>query len=257
MQILKAVGLVVFGIALGTALSMYVWNSLRRSIPTVTINEAALSLEDRTLFMKTCPGVPVGYSAEQTDYSAVVVDGVGHVSRVHDNTWIFFQEDEKLKQTDLMRMACEAILRDFRSMESSRSILPKHTQQQTRDTIDSSLRYALKDYRHGAIVGLALLDQQVGRVWLLSSIKDSTGKSPGRNEFRELMIDGLWIDPNTDLDAFRAQDEGTKRFLHSQAYQDHRAKELTLPSIVRKAREAAMKTDLYKEKLQLPAIPRK
>lgn len=56
---------------------------------------------------------------------------------------------------------------------------------------DTSTRYEFKDFRHGNIVGLALLDRQIGRAWLLTQSNDEKGKKV-RDEFKELRVEDLW-----------------------------------------------------------------
>lgn len=56
---------------------------------------------------------------------------------------------------------------------------------------DETDRYQLKQYNRGSIVGVALLDKKIGRVWFLREIVDEKGKRV-RDEFREEAVSELW-----------------------------------------------------------------
>jgi hypothetical protein len=52
-------------------------------------------------------------------------------------------------------------------------------------------RYQLAEYRHGSIIGLALVDTEVGRTWTLIDVVDARGRKT-RTEFGEVGVEGLW-----------------------------------------------------------------
>ena len=181
-----------------------------------------------------------------TDYEVGLRDGFVGVSRRRDKVLVLLRQDDKLKHEDLMQLACEAVRKDFPTWDRlARTHLDKNAQEMA----DASVRYTLKDYRHGNIVGLSLVDQKVGRVWLLSSITDARGKKD-RDEFQEVGVEGMWEDPKANAGwRFATTDESMKNFYLSREYQDTETKESTLPLLVREARTRAKSTDPYAAKI--------
>ncbi len=242
----KTLGLITTALLVGIGLGLFISKSSQKAQPTVAFSTVPEKQPDLTLFMKTCPGVPVGSKTGMTDYEVGLTDGFVAVKRRHDEVWVLIHTDAKMKQDDLMRMSCEAVRKDFLSWGDSRQYLLRKSEQETED---SPVRYSLKDYRHGNIVGLALVDQKIGRVWLLASVKDSKGKKD-RDEFQELGVNGLWEDPSANFSWQFDKDEGVRRMYLSVEYQDRETKEFTLPLLVRQGRAQARSTDPWATKIK-------
>lgn len=81
---------------------------------------------------------------------------------------------------------CTSWLYVTRYKAAEQKALARHAEDQS----DTAERYELRDYRHGTIAGLALLDKRIGRVWLLTAMMDKGKKS--RDTFHEVDVDQLW-----------------------------------------------------------------
>lgn len=97
-------------------------------------------------------------------------------------------------------------------------------------------RYELKDYKHGNVVGMALLDRYTGRVWIYTSLTGERGKTE-RNMFAEVEVDGLWGTTEAVVSSIRGLDDETKKMVWGDHDRNQQLKLLTRPKLVRSANE--------------------
>ena len=240
MQTRQATMLLVLGLVAGTFAT---WFLFRPGAPHVVqplvylhgLNvldkeQPSLSVEE---FHKLCPGMPLTGNKDRADYLVGVDEDSLAVVRLHPLVSVLQVKDSKQSKTEHAKLACEAVKRDFASWvhtEQARGLAAKP------EIVDSPQRYSLQEYRHGNIVGLALVDQQVGRVWLLTKIRE--GKE-SRDEFHEAAVAGLWEDPEhlEKQTLSSVKDEAIYNFFRKTKEEDRRTKELTLPLGIQRARE--------------------
>jgi hypothetical protein len=95
----------------------------------------------------------------------------------------------------------------------------------------------MTEYRHGTIVGLALLDTELGRAWVLTDLL-SPGAKKERTQFKELSVEDLWESSDEAADEIQATSvEGTRDFLVQESSDLSEVKKLTRPTAIQNAEE--------------------
>ena len=191
---------------------------------------------------KTCPGLASVFSEGEADYTLFAGwgdEGWSTVLTRKDGAARQFEQSRNASK--VLREACRAIAEDFAAwLSTERQRLPARTQGQTNPAaLDPVGRYELKEYRHGNIVGLALVDTELGRTWVMSDVVDAKGKKI-RTRFQEVGSDDLW---ETDEEVFdrveKARDQYMKKATLGRLQELMRLKELTRPRAIQEAEEKA------------------
>lgn len=204
-------------------------------------------------FGKTCPKVAplFGFREEEAaDYTfaaAWVEKGRGWIAVLErkDGVVKSFEQNQDAKK--ILREACRAIEEDFpvwlftehQRLSAGAQAQIASRALEAKDASDVARRYELKEYRHGSIVGLALVDTVLGRTWVLLDILDAQGKKV-RSQFEEVGVETLW-QTNAEVydQARKASDEKTRRGLIDQWDKLSSLKSSTRPRAIREAETKA------------------
>lgn len=62
---------------------------------------------------------------------------------------------------------------------------------------DKNGRFTFREYHQGNLVGLAMVDTKIGRVWLLTQMTDDRGRRV-RDDLVEVAVEGLWKSETSD-----------------------------------------------------------
>jgi len=112
----------------------------------------------------------------------------------------------------------------------------------------NSSRYELREFRHGNTVGLALLDKEIGRVWLLTRMTDPTGRKL-RDDFKEVAVEDLWQTTDELFDVFTAAPPFDSKAFTKLTTQEQVIKLLSRPKIVRDAEAEYFQRERYRQKI--------
>jgi hypothetical protein len=124
---------------------------------------------------------------------------------------------------------------------------------------DGPDRYQLHEFRHGTIVGLALLDKQIGRVWLLSELRGQSGKKVG-DRFAELGVEELWKNRDEVLDetlVLNRGSEAAKDAAFALMLREQYLKQLTRPRAVQEADVKGLRQIMQLRDAEKSAQPQK
>jgi hypothetical protein len=192
---------------------------------------------------KTCPDLAYVSAEGEADYRLFAgwnsKEGWSTVLLRKDGAARQFEQSRDASK--VLREACRAIAEDFAAwLSTERQRFSAGTQGQTSPAVlDPVRRYELKEYRHGGIVGLALVDTELGRTWVMSDLVDAKGKKI-RTHFQEVGADDLW---ETDEEAFermeKARGQYERALWSGQLTELTRVKEWTRPKAIQEAEEKA------------------
>jgi hypothetical protein len=187
---------------------------------------------------KTCPNQVADFGdADEADYTFIV-----RWRSIQPKGWFYFLErkdgatlgllDLNARDPNAARVArqvCRDIARDFPlwlNTQRVRASIGKPSQTGTVTSVedDPPRRYEMMEYRNGPIIGQALLDTKLGRLWTLTNIVNSAGKTV-RTEFQENGVENLW----------KSEDEAPADLAL------WRVKKLTRPAAIQRAEEQAEK----------------
>lgn len=191
--------------------------------------------------VKTCPNQVADVVADVADYTLEVKwwnggpgekEGWGYYLERKDGAYL---EAVRAAVADpnaarVARQVCRDIQRDFPlwlNTQRVRASIGKSAQTgapTSFDETDPPRRYEMTEYRNGPIVGQALLDTKLGRLWTLTNIVNSAGKTV-RTEFQEIGVENLW----------KSEDEAPADLA------EWRVKKLTRPAAIQRAEEQAEK----------------
>jgi hypothetical protein len=148
--------------------------------------------------------------------------------------------------TKVARRVCRDIQRDFPlwlNTQRVRASIGKPAQMGTTTSVedDPPRRYEMMEYRNGQIIGQALLDTKLGRLWTLTNIVNSAGQTE-RTEFKEISVENLWESEDEAVDMIQsARSDDTIQLLGRANIKLSRVKELTRPAAIQRAEEQAEK----------------
>lgn len=146
--------------------------------------------------------------------------------------------------TRIARQVCRDVQRDFPlwlNTQRVRASIGNAVQTESAtsaETLDPPRRYEMTEYHNGPIVGIALLDTELGRAWLLTNLTDSNGKTV-RSAFNEVSVEDLWQSAG-ELYETEARNSFAK-WTRDQEQRFSRVKELTRPIAIQHAEDKADK----------------
>jgi len=182
-------------------------------------------------FAKGCPNeVLVGSDADYVvDVNWFPRGWGGLVYRSDEAILMEFEEKPDPDSARVARQICRVIEKDFPRWVNTQRVRasigkPARTGSTTSVDDDPPRRYEMMEYRNGPIVGQALLDTKLGRLWTLTNIVNSAGKTE-RTEFKEISVENLW----------KSEDEASADLAL------WRVKKLTRPTAIQRAEDQAEK----------------
>jgi hypothetical protein len=186
---MKSVTLAVAGLAVGLVGAALYFIVLRR--PHLQARVFVQGQIDLLHLPKPCPdGAVWSTNEEKADYSLSMV--------WRENAWfavllrtdhVVWKLDDSQDLSKILRQVCRVVAEDFPALLSTERSRPLSAV--TATPSDAVARYELKDYRHGNITGLALVDTELGRIWVMRDLVDAKGKTI-RTSFSEMGVDDLW-----------------------------------------------------------------
>lgn len=198
--------------------------------------------------VNTCPYQVVDVDSDEADYTLDVgwlsyKEGWAYLLKRKDGATLEFEGYSESKAEPnaarIMRKVCRDIQRDFPlwlNTQRVRASIGKSAQTGATTSVDDSdppRRYEMMEYRNGPIVGQALLDTKLGRVWTITNIVNAAGKTE-RTEFEEVGVENLWISDDEAIKLFPLPDQN--RF--------SRVKDLTRPTAIQQAEKQALAEQL-------------
>ncbi|OFW10769.1 MAG: hypothetical protein A3H27_06460 [Acidobacteria bacterium RIFCSPLOWO2_02_FULL_59_13] len=242
---MATIGLVIGLVAAGTYLIVNRRPNLQARVYVKAVGEGFPLIET------PCPSIAIVSGEEEADYTLSAYwhkEGWYALLIRRDGAGREFPE-ENPDAAKVLRQTCRTIEKDFPAwLSTERQRVSARAQMQTAslglgatDTSDVARRYELKEYRHGSIVGLALVDTELGRTWVLTDLFDDKGKKV-RSQFQEVGVEKLWETNDEAFDLIqKVSDEKTRRFLIDHERELTWLKELTRPRAIQEAEEKASK----------------
>jgi hypothetical protein len=200
---------------------------------------------------KTCPNQVADVDSGEADYTLDVgwlsyKEGWAYLLKRKDGATLEFEGySESKAEPDaarIMRKVCHDIQRDFSLWLNTQRVRasigkPAQSGEPTSADDDPPRRYEMMEYRNGAIVGQALLDTKLGRLWTLTNIVNPAGKTE-RTEFKEISVEDLW-ESEDEADSLRPH-EDQETFIREE-HRLSRLRALTRPAAIQRAEDQAEK----------------
>jgi hypothetical protein len=153
-------------------------------------------------FAPRCPTLTVTVEESAADYTLAAAwgnEGWVAVLARKDGTRRLLERTTDVRE--VLRSVCQTVKKDFpawlateKSRLASGASMSLESAAYTSDTVG---RYELREYRHGSIVGLAMIDTKLGRAWVLTDLLENGRKTGSR--FQEVGVEALW---RTDSEAW-------------------------------------------------------
>jgi hypothetical protein len=148
--------------------------------------------------------------------------------------------------TRVARQACHDIARDFPLWLNTQHVWasvgkPAEAGATTSVDDDPPRRYEMMEYRNGPMVGHALLDTKLGRIWMLVTLPNS-GDKLERVKFEEISVENLWESDDEASDRVAdAHTDDMRKFWSGEEQKLSRLKDLTRPMSIQPAEQQAEK----------------
>ncbi|MCI0719612.1 MAG: hypothetical protein L0338_11685 [Acidobacteria bacterium] len=197
---------------------------------------------------KTCPNLAFTASdeADYTLWATWVDTGWTAILDRSDGTgrWLEKSPDS----SKVLREACRTVEADFPAwLSTERQRLSTGRVGVDRSAAVSAStahRYDLREYRHGSVVGLAMIDTELGRAWALTDIVDERGRKV-RMRFEEVGVAGLWeTEDEIWSDVEKAKSDEMRRFYMRRWDEFRKVRELTRPKLIQDAEAKASRESL-------------